>query len=198
MNKLISFLFVVVVLFSCKNPAPSPAVVSSGAEAAVIDSFFPVTSFLKGQFRLLDSIEVTPLHITTIKDHQDSVWMDRKDLRSLLSGFLTPEIKETNLKGLFKETKFLDQTLNAFTFSYDPIKQIPDSIPLLQWIVYIHPETERINKIYMIKRYAEKGNKYIQQMTWQTGKSAKIVQILQQPDGKDVVDKTEEFIWKFD
>ena len=162
-----------------------------------IDSFFPVTSFIRGQLITLDSMPVTPLQITMINKKTDSVWVPKEKLKPLLMPFLVPEITETNLVKYFTETRFNDQTLNAITFTYDPINTIPDSIELRHWDVYIDPETGYVVKVYIVKKIKENGQNLTQQLTWQTSKMAKITTILNRPGGDMQLVKEVMLLWKF-
>jgi hypothetical protein len=161
-------------------------------------SFFPVTSFLKGQMLQFDSLAVAPLHITTIHEKIDSEYIKREQLKTLLQSFLTPEINETNLTQYFKETKFNDQTINAVTLTYEPAKELPDSINILNWNVYVKPETGTVTKIYMVKHISKNGQKIIQQLIWQSDHYAQISEILEKADGSSELLKEEKFIWNFD
>lgn len=161
------------------------------------DSFFPVTSFIKGQLLTLDSLLVTPLHTITTGSRTDSIWIKKNQLASLLNTFLSPEIKETNLTSYFKETSFKDQTINAITFTYDPFIALPDSISLRHWDIYIDPESGKISKIYLVKQVKEKGVITTQQLTWKTDKWASINTLLNKPGANDTLLKTEKFIWNF-
>ena len=186
----------IVVLFSCTNnnnpinPAPDK-------NKKLTDSFFPVTSFIKGQIYTLDSFPVTPLQLTTSKGKTDSTWLSKSELKLLLLPFLTPLINETNQIGYFKETRFNDQTLNTITFTYDPIISIPDSITLRHWDVYIEPETGKVLKIYLVKSLKEGNQNITQQLTWQTDKLVKITTISNKPDGSMELLKEVVCIWGF-
>ena len=171
--------------------------INTAEKKVLADSFFPVTSYLKGQIIVLDSLPVTPLQITTIKGKSDSAWITKNDLKKILSPFLSPTINETNLVDFFKETKFNDQTLNAITFTYDPSKILPDSISLRHWDVYVNPETELVEKVYIVKNIKEDNKKITQQLTWQTNKMAKITTILNKEDGNQELLKEVVFTWKF-
>lgn len=160
--------------------------------------FFPVTSFIKGQFLELDSLPVTILKIVTSGKKTDSSWLKKNEIRPLLQPFVSEEINETNLKTLFKESKFNDQTVEAITFTYDPISALPDSISLRHWVVYIHPEKGTIKNVYMVKQQKKDGKNYTQQLTWQTGKWAKIVEILNKADGSSEVVSDTKLVWNFD
>ena len=161
------------------------------------DSFFPVTSFIKGQLLGLDSIQVTPLHLIVINKKIDSVWIKKNKLALFLKPFIETEISETNLISFFKEIAFTDLTLNAVTFTYEPVKILPDSIPLRHWDVYIDPESGKVTKVYMVKQLKDKGVLYTQQLTWKTDNWALIVTIKNNPDGSAELLKEDKYIWNF-
>jgi len=188
----ITFFILISCADSVKQPDPSDETVVNKA-----DSFFPVTSFIKGQILVLDSVPVTPLQVTTVKGKTDSAWIQKKDLKPLLLPFQSPVINETNLTAYFKETRFNDQTLNAITFTYDPIKTIPDSISLRHWDVYVNPETGNVTKVYLVKKIKENNQDLTLQLSWQTNKQAKISTILNKPDGTLELLKEVVFIWDY-
>lgn len=196
MCKLFSSLFIVLFLFSCGQKKDNTTVAAQTATLTnKTDSFFSVTSYLKGQLRIIDSLPVSPLHAVTINHKTDSFWIKREALRPLLQFFLTPEITETNLTAYFKESSFNDLSLNAFTFTYDPIGSLPDSMQLQHWDIYIDPDKGTVTKIYIVK--TDKKNNLTYQLTWQSDKWAKIVTILHQSSGADMVIKEENFVWSF-
>ena len=195
MNKHWFASFIIVLFYSCasqKDKAPSTI-----QEPNQPDSFFPVTSYIKGQIHLVDSLPITPLKITVVKGKADSIWLTKVALKSMLQPFLTPVIGETNLMPYFTETRFNDQTINAITFTYEPSQTLPDSIPLRQWSVYVDPEKSVVSKIYMVKQLKEKDQNLTQQLTWQSNKSAKISTILNKADGNLELLREEEFVWNF-
>src|SRR5687768_1345736 len=104
MNKTFLFFFTCLVLGGC-DAKKKPAVDQQVAEEKAA-TFFPVTSFIKGQIRTLDSLPVTPLLITTHKGKIDSTWIPAAKLRPYLNAFLAPEINETNMQDFFQETRF--------------------------------------------------------------------------------------------
>lgn len=196
MNKYYLIALLIYSLNSCSNNNTAPISISEISEHKT-DSFFPVTSFIKGQIITLDSLPITPLKITTIKGKTDSVWLPKNELAKLFQPFVSPIINETNFTTYFKEAKFNDQTLNAVTFTYEPLNTLPDSIALRHWDVYIHPETGKVIKVYIVKELKENSQRYTQQLTWQTDKTAKISTILNKQDGSSELIKEEIIIWDF-
>ncbi len=156
-------------------------------------SFFPVSSYLKGQLHEIDSLPLTPLYIKTSDAGIDSVWIKHQEIRSILQPFFDNEIKETNLLSYFKETKFKDLSINSITFTYDPIAKIPDSISLRHWDVYINPETGKVTKVYIVRKTKEKN--ITQQLTWDSDKWAKIVTVTD--DGHNPKITEEQLTWNF-
>ena len=198
MKKYCCILIVICTIASCAGKNDQQTVTSAtDTVVSKAPSFFPVTSFIRGQIITLDSIPVTPLQITTIHNKVDSAWLTKQQLLPLLQPFLTPVIDETSMLRYFNETRFNDQTLNAITFTYDPIGKLPDSISLRHWDVYVSPEKGRVDKVYLVKNIRENDASITQQLTWQTDQMAKITTILNKPDGKMELLKEVVFTWHF-
>jgi len=157
-------------------------------------SFFPVTSYILGQMTEINEKSINPIQYTTIKNHTDSVFLKVEDLPKAFSEFLHPEIDSTNLVSLFMEKRFMDQSIDAFTFTYDPIATLPDSMNLQHWDVYIDPKSSKVKRIYMLKNFGETKT---MQLTWQGDKWCKIVQISNKPDGSSTVDKEVKITWDY-
>ncbi|MBL0355975.1 MAG: hypothetical protein IPP72_03410 [Chitinophagaceae bacterium] len=178
MKKLFLILCSSIALTRCTNNQKdqSPVSVDTTPDSATV-SFFPVTAFIKGQIITLDSLPVTILQISTASGKVDSSWITIEKLKPLLKPFIVDLIDKENLAPFFKESKFNDQSTDAITFTYDPKKALSDSIALRHWDVYVDPEKGTIKRVYIVKQLKENGKLFTQQLTWQTGKWAKIVTI---------------------
>ena len=159
-------------------------------------TFFPVTEYIRGQLSEIDSLPITPLKIITYNGKQDSIWMKKEDIRPFAEPFLHPEIDTTNFKELFAEKSFLDQTINAFTFSYDPIDKLPDTLQLRRWDVYIDPKKNTIKRVYIVKEINNNGAVQTLQLTWKSDQWCKITTITEQA-GKQPDIKEELMKWDF-
>lgn len=177
----------------CKSKTPSTIPVS-GAAPVEKPSFFPVTAYLEGQLRDFEERSMNPLKFTTIDGRTDSVWLKTEEIPVAIQDFLEPEIDSSNLAGLFKEEKFRDQTLNTFTFTYDPLGPLPDSMTLKRWDVYVDVETGKVKKIYMVKKPAP--NKMVQ-LTWVSDRYCTIVTIAELPDGNSKIESEQKVTWDF-
>ncbi|RYY50634.1 MAG: hypothetical protein EOO06_03030 [Chitinophagaceae bacterium] len=192
MNKLVSLLLVATVLFSCKGKEEQTNV--STDNAGEPSSFFPVTSYLKGQIKELKTAGVNPLKITVAGGKTDSAWLKLEALDSMLKVFTTPEIDSNNMSPYFAESRFLDQTLNAFTFTYEPKKALPKDMMVKRWDIYVTPETGYVKRIY-IEKYGEQLQDL--QLTWQSNAFCKIVYLKPGANGGGI-EKEELIKWKFE
>lgn len=155
-------------------------------------SFFPVTNYIQGQIFEISNGGLNPFKFVTSGGHTDSAWLKMEDLKNEVADFLTPVIDSLNLVSLFSETKFMDETLDAITLTYDPVKELPDSFSLRHWDVYIDPNSGSVKKVYILKKLPAKK---IQQLTWIAKEKCNIKTISEDVNGKPVVDKEVTIKW---
>lgn len=155
--------------------------------------FFPVTQYLLGQIKELDTLPLTPLKITTINGKADSLWLKGEDSRVFVQRFVTPVIDSISYHSYFSEKSFLDQTINAFTFSYDPVRALPASMEIKHWDVYVDPATNKVTRIYLLKQLND-GTSY--QLIWKTGYYCQVTTIIEKK-GEAPKIKEEKLIWNF-
>lgn len=181
------------ILFSCNNSGKTDSVaVERNIEKN--QKFFPVTSYLKGEIYNIKKAGINPLKFTTINNQTDSVWLKIEELDTAVSEFLHPEINDTNLISLFTEKSFLDQTINAVTFTYDATISLPDSMLLKHWDVYIDPQSNNVKRIYLVKEISKSKTL---QLTWVSNKWCKIISIITDENGVSKIEKEEKLIWDF-
>jgi hypothetical protein len=195
--KISKLLYAVALLFvSCRSHETKNdqqiTTADSSTEKTETPRFFPVTDYLKGQVYEIKNGGLNPIKIITEHSHTDSGWLKMEDLYSEVTDFFTPEIDSANLISLFSEKKFLDQTLNSITFTYDPVKILPDSFALQHWDVYVDPNSGKVTRIYLVKKLPQKK---IQQLTWLTGKSCNIKTIVEDTTGRPVIEKEMTIKW---
>lgn len=196
-KRFLSALFFISLLFTRCTQQQSQIPQKVTTDSTEANSFFPVTQFILGELAQVDSLPITPLQITMVDGKEDSVWMKTKDVRIFAQPFLHPKIDTSNLKGLFAQKSFLDQTINAFTFSYDPLSTLPDTMQLKRWDVYIDPQKSKVKRIYMIKEIIKKNTatKQTLQLTWMAGHWCKITTITEENNHPKI--KEEKMIWNF-
>lgn len=180
---------------SCSNNNTQTAAAAQGADSAVKKQiFFRVTAYLKGQLQYVKQHGVTPIKYTTMNGRTDSAFINFGDIDSLAKEFTQTLIDSTNLVGLFSESKFLDQTINTFTYTYDPKQPLPDSVQLLHWDVYVDPDKGNVKRVYIIKKSSE--GKTLQ-LTWVNNEWFKTTTIKTNTDGSTSVEKEEKISWVY-
>ena len=199
MLKYVHISIFVLLIISCKTKTveDSEAVVTTqGAtsDSSMSDAFFPVTSYIRGQINDIRLKGVNPMMYTIVKGRTDSSWLKAENLEMAMAPFLASIIDTSNLQNLFSEKEFLDQTLNAYTFTYDPKTVLPDSLALQHWDVYVDPGTNKVTRIYLIRKNKDNTQ---QQLTWQSDKWCKIVTIAGDEKENSVVAKEVFIKWDF-
>ena len=199
MKIVLFYLITCFLFFSCNQPQEnstesSHSTADSLHEKPATAGYFPVTDYFRGQLAEIRNKGINPLKLTKNKNADDSSWIKMEALETEFALFLSPEIDSSHMTSLFKESKFLDQTIDAFTFSYDPSGPLPDSIKLMRWDVYINPETNSVSRVYLVKKME---NDKMVQLTWLHGKSCRMVTISNDKQGKAIIEKEITIKWDF-
>lgn len=199
MLKYLLVSIIVLQTISCKtnnneNSQATLVTEAAASDSTNADSFFPVTNYLRGQINDIRLKGVNPMIYTTVNKRTDSTWLKAENFEKEMAPFLETNIDADNLTGIFSEKKFLDQTLNAYTFTYDPKTTLPDTLSLQHWDVYVDPNTNKVRRIYLIKKTKENTQ---QQLTWQSDKWCKIVTISVDEDDNSIVEKEVFIKWDF-
>jgi hypothetical protein len=188
-------LFLAIILtslfFSCSQTQQEPDTVVEQASPVKTEDFFPVTNFIRGQITEISTGGVNPLKITTAGTRTDSAWIKVEDLEMAFSDFLHPSIDSSSMARFFNESKFLDQTLNTYTFTYEPSAPLPDSMEVQRWDVYINPKINTVKRIYIEKEGHDGGQK---QLTWQSKEWCKVVSF----SAAGAIEKEVLIKWKFE
>lgn len=177
------------ILFSCNNNNEKVAPTSSNKIVEDTSAnYFPVTNFLKGDVLEIKN-HATPMRIIITNGKIDTTWVQADSMATAFQEFLEPRIDSANLKKYFREESFLDKTLGTFTFSYSHRANIAYDFPFINWDVMIDEESQKIKRIYLVKKIDATTTK---QLTWQAEKWCKMVTI-----SKNKVVKEEKIIWNF-
>jgi hypothetical protein len=189
-----SYLVLMVIFISCLSTTSTKKELLQKEEKVEV---FPVTDFLLGQVNEISKMPVTLLKVLKRNGIVDSQWVSRDSIRSLAAPFLFPVIDSAHFQENYSAHSFLDQTVDAFTFTYDAFKISSDSFPLTHVDVYVDPETRKVKRIYLIKEKSMDGKNKTQQLTWNTEDCFLIRTILQ--GGSDSIPQIieEKLTWKY-
>lgn len=176
--RTISLFLIIFTLFNLSactsNPAEISFPVANNSDTAIVENFFPVTNFIRGEILTVKNSGITPRMFVTKNGKKDTSWLKIELLDSAFSPFLSPKIDTANLKDIFTETSFFDQTLNLYTFTYSRKSNASQFTELQRWNVYLNTGDSKVSSVYMEK---SPGPGVKQLLTWQTGKSCKIITI---------------------
>ncbi len=154
-------------------------------------SFFPVGNYLLGDIETIKHQGISPKYVYVKNGNSDSSFLQLQDIDSSLSDFLIPMIDSAGLSELVKETKFYDESIESFTLSYDVQKDYFEKTSWRKWDVYINPETQKVDRIFLMKSISDST---IAQLTWIPKSFAKVV-IINNQSSSIVEEKT--FIWNY-
>ena len=195
----IHFILIALLPFAACHTKKEPAVPPTGKPVVQADSidtagnYFPVTAFIKGDIASIKTNGITPKITVVSGTKTDSSFLKEIDFPAAFADFVSPVIDSANLKSIFKESKFLDRTLNAFTFSYDPANDNADTFAFRHWDVYLNADNNKVTRVYLVKKIAADTQL---QLTWQSGKWCKIVTL--KTTGADTkIEKEETISWSY-
>lgn len=155
MQKLLSLAitFFLLALTSCTNK-----------EAKEKANFMDVAGYLKGQLAYLDTVPLALLK-TTLRDtiYTDSVFIQKNQLLSLVTPYLSSQLEKGSFENSFEETSFADATINTITLTYNALDK---NLPIQRIDVYVNPETEQIKRIYLVRQEQKKDTSVSQQLIW--------------------------------
>jgi predicted small lipoprotein YifL len=154
-------------------------------------NFYPISSFIKAELQLVDSLPLAVFKYTTKDQKSDTQLIAKPDFRKIAESFISPDITQEPLKKLYTESVFMDATINMVTFSYTT----EDTAAEIRKIdIFINPETDKVKNIY-VERISRGGDSTItQKMIWTTGKNFSVSTIRSL---KDQPEQTlqEKYVW---
>lgn len=193
--KNILFICGLLIFWSCQNKQNQSTHLAAKDEDS-LQSFFPVTDYLKGQVAIIKANPINPLKIVSTPTQTDSTWVKMEDLDPLFAEFLTPIIDTVNLQNRYNQSRFYDQTIDLYTLTYEAKDTNNLAAGLLRWEVYVSPKSNMVTRVYLLKKLPQQN---LLQLTWQSNQYSKIVEVL--PAASSVnqspIIKTTSVIWKF-
>jgi hypothetical protein len=149
-------------------------------------TFFPIEGNIRAELKKIDSLPVTILKYSTEKGLSDTSIFSREEFRKIAEQLYTPDISSPELKKYYRESVFMDNTINTVTMSYTTTEKEPE---IRKIEVMIHPESEEVRSIYVEKQ----NGQTLFKMVWTPGKNLQVITI---PDGEPENIKTEKYSWQ--
>jgi hypothetical protein len=116
MNKLLPFLSFIVLMAACRLLIAACRQKEKNENAT---EFFPVSSFLKGQVKSVDSSLYRIMKIETRNGRTDTTYIPRQDFSKLAGEFTSlPDIGSDKYYDDYTETQMYDEALESFILTY--------------------------------------------------------------------------------
>ena len=151
MRSIWTFSLLLLIFLSCQNNNKSSVINNTEEEPELPDTtkdvvaFFPVTDFIKGEIEKIKLSGKNPIKYFKNKENKDdSIWIKVQELESEFKEFYTPIIDSANDSKYYVEKKFVDNSINAITLTYDPLGDLPINKPWKHWDIYINPEFDSV------------------------------------------------------
>lgn len=183
-------------IMSCNNSEKGKAYNTSKTDENEKVSVFPVTAFLKGQLKEIESSPVTLLMVKEREGSTDSAWISRDSLRTFVAPFLAYEIDSASMTPYFDSKSFYDDEQDEYVLDYTAKEENRRDLNLKQITVYVDAKENAVSAIYLVKEEQDKNNKVITQLTWRTNNSCNKNRIFQPAHGEPQVTH-EKIFWNF-
>ncbi|MCU0380022.1 MAG: hypothetical protein MUE58_02425 [Chitinophagaceae bacterium] len=161
-------------LASCGNKE-SKAYVQENKE------FYPVAAHIHTELAVIDSLPVAVFLYRSESGVTDTTIIEKSAFRTLAENIAQPDITREPLKKDYRETVFMDATLNLVTMSYVPVDE---SAEIRRIDVYIHPETEQVKTVYVEKRVISGDSTTVRKIIWSTGRQLQVTTLISK-EGKE-------------
>ena len=160
-------------VFSCRQAEPKQETTEKKEEKEAPKAYLPVTDYIRGEMRAIDSLPVGILKRITAGNRSDSAFIQPAEFRQLASAFLLPELEKGKFEQSFSESSFFDQSTELLTFTYqgtDP------NVAVKRVDVLISPslQLDKIKSIYIEKSYQSGDTLFSKKMYWKAGASFQV------------------------
>jgi hypothetical protein len=176
MKQFMSVLAIMSIVASCKNHSSPNAITAAVHKDSIQEqSFFPVTDFIGGQIKMIDSLQL-PLSksVTTGRKTQLESISD-KEFKTLAINFLKPDINDSVIRKYYTETSVADQSIPSVTLTYSTNNT---GLPIQKINVFIKPDpvkNDKVSAIYIEKIFSNADTSISQRLYWKTDKSFQII-----------------------
>jgi hypothetical protein len=115
--------------------------------------FFPVTGYIAGQLKLIDSLQLPLVRYATINGRTDTTALTMAECRQLANAFLETDIADPRWKDKYIENSFADQSIPSISFTYETRDKM---LPVKRVDIVLKPDpvlADKVKTIYMEKLY---------------------------------------------
>jgi hypothetical protein len=178
MKKHVVFIFLTVIyVIGCSSPDSQKISTKITASDSLVktESFFPVTDFIGGQIKMIDSLQLPLTKTITVNKNTKMEPVSDQEFRLLARNFQQPDINDSSIRKFYKESSIADQSIPSVTLTYSATDT---SLPVQKINVFIKPDlvkNDKVTGIYIEKLFTSKDTVFSQKLYWKTGKNFQVV-----------------------
>lgn len=179
------YFFFLVILLACNSTE------NAEKNEDLNKTFFPIAGTILSELKNIDSLPIAIIKYTTSGEKKDTVIFSKQDMRAVADELIKPDISQPEYKKYYKETVFMDNTVNAVTMSYTT----EEEDPVIRKIeVMIDPDHQKVKTIYVEKLDHQGDLNILKKMIWTSGKNLQVISIINGKNEAETV-KTEKYEW---
>jgi hypothetical protein len=186
MKKIMLYFFYLPVFLACNS---TPTLKEDDGD--INKSFFPIGGTIMAELKEIDSMPVAIIKYTTVGTRTDTVIFSKDEMHSVANELLNPDISSPENKKYYKETVFMDNTINTVTMSYTTISDQP---VIRKIDVMINPDKQKVKSIYVEKLVISGDSTILRKMIWTTGKNLQVISMINRKGQEEQV-RTDKYAW---
>jgi hypothetical protein len=134
-------------------------------DAPVKKSYFPISEYIKGEIRTIDSLPVGIMKKVVTANRKDSAFIERSEFHNLATAFTGSALDKRELEAKYTEHSFMDQTTGYYTFTYEP--SVADA-PFQRVDVLVKPGAtfDNVKSIYIERSSSENDTAINERLYW--------------------------------
>lgn len=152
--------------------------------------FLPVTDFLAGEIKHIDTIPYSFTNYITIGDKTDSSFIDKLTFHKMIDEFLEVSISDKKYIDFYDETSLIDSSTSMASFTY--IANSPE-MKVARIDAYVDPNSGKFRKVFIKRIYNKNDTLFEKQLLWQT--SGNFILITSQTIKDKESIKQEKVVW---
>ncbi|HEY8387942.1 MAG TPA: hypothetical protein VIK74_05025 [Parasegetibacter sp.] len=155
--------------------------------------YISVQLFVDNQIDVLKDMPRAIMRYTTTNGNTDSGYISLDEFAALAAVFGRPDFSSEPLKKWYKETSFVDETLNMITFNYQALK---DTLELQRADILLTQETtgNKVSSVYMEKQIPAEDGTVFQKLYWKADSHFQIIRT--EPSRPDIIAEKIRVVWK--
>lgn len=180
MKEVYFFIFLFFSFYACQQNGSDTK--KYKAENEDTTHFFQVTQYIKSE---IAEVNKTPYYIYKVdiaNGKRDSSAINTAIFNQISAQFLKPDINDGDLKKLYTENIFHDQTTKSFTISYTATDK---ELEIQNIEILLEEDGQTVKRVFIRKFYNYPDSSAIEQLSWKPGERFQINRLVQKRGNKE-------------